>query len=584
MTAPPEIPLTQAARLVLERRYLQRDDRRNAVETPAQMFRRVADNVARAETAYGANPAALAQPAYDAMCRLEFLPNSPTLMNAGLDIQQLAACFVLPVEDSLPGIFDALKYAALIHQSGGGTGFAFSRLRPANDIVQSTHGVASGPLSFMHVFDAATDAIKQGGTRRGANMAILNVDHPDIEAFIRAKADRHSLTNFNLSVAVTDEFMHAVVAGHEVALINPRTGRQVGSRNARALFDLLAEQAWAHGDPGLVFIDRINRDNPTPQLGAMESTNPCGEQPLLPYESCTLGSIDVSKFVADDDLNWDRLGATVDLAVQFLDDVIDQNRYPSPEIGRMTHSTRKIGLGLMGFADLLLLLHVPYDSSTGLEWAQRLMEFIRTRANQASAALGKVRGAFPAWPGSIFAPDGPPYRNATRTTIAPTGTLSIIAGCSGGIEPVYALAFVRRHYLDHDDPKRLTEIPEVQPILKRLAEEDGWWTDALQAHLFRGGSLRDWDAAPDWAREVFVTAYDVPWEAHVRMQATFQRHVDNAVSKTVNIAADAGAEDVAAAYLLAWREGCKGITVYRDSSRAAQVLSHLSIGPDSDWR
>ena len=583
MTAPGPIPLSDTARLVLERRYLQRDEGRDAVESPEQMFRRVAENVAAAETRHGEPVEPWADRIYAAMARLEFLPNSPTLMNAGLEIQQLAACFVLPVEDSLPGIFDALKFAALIHQSGGGTGFTFSHLRPANDIVQSTHGVASGPVSFMHVFDAATEAIKQGGARRGANMAILNVDHPDIEEFIRAKANGQSLTNFNLSVAVTDAFLEAVPRGEDVALVNPRTGRPVGSSNARALFELLAEQAWRHGDPGLIFLDRINEANPTPQLGPIESTNPCGEQPLLPNESCTLGSIDVSKFVSGGDLEWDRLGDTVALAVRFLDDVIDQNRYPSARIAAMTRSTRKIGLGLMGFADLLIQLRIPYGSEAGLAWGERLMRFVQERAQAASRALAETRGLFPTWAGSVFDPGGPRYRNATRTTIAPTGTLSLIAGCSSGIEPLYALAFLRHHYLERDEPDRLTEIRDVHLPLQRTAMAEGWWSEALLTHLLGGGSLRDWPEAPAEAGTVFVTAYDIHWKWHVRMQAAFQRHVDNAVSKTINFPATATPAEIAAAFLLAWREGCKGITVYRDTSRVQQVLSHQPLNPDSDW-
>jgi ribonucleoside-diphosphate reductase alpha chain len=573
-------------RLVLERRYLQRDADGGTIESVEGMFRRVADNVAEGERAYGGDVGETADRAYEAMSRLEFLPNSPTLMNAGLGIQQLAACFVLPIDDSLPGIFDALKYAALIHQSGGGTGFAFSRLRPANDPVQSTHGVASGPVSFMHVFDAATDAIKQGGTRRGANMAILNVDHPDIEAFIRAKENGDRLTNFNLSVAVSDAFMDAAVEGNDVALINPRNGEQVATRNATDLFALLSAQAWQHGDPGLVFLDRINRDNPTPALGVIESTNPCGEQPLLPNESCTLGSIDVSKYVNDegDDIVWDRLADTINVAVRFLDNVIDQNRYPSAEIEQTTQRTRKIGLGIMGFADLLIACRVAYDSLAGLAWAERLMEFVRTHADTASEDLANKRGVFPSWDGSIFSGDGRRLRNATRTTIAPTGTLSIIAGCSSGIEPLFALAYQRQHYLDGDDPSRLAQFTEVSPSLRRAAESDGWWSDALRDHLEHGGTLQGWDPAPEWARKSFVTAHEIDASWHVRMQAAFQRHVDNAVSKTVNIAVSATPQDVEDAYRLAWREGCKGITVYRDQSRRAQVLSHIDVDPDVDWR
>ncbi len=585
------IELTDAARLVLERRYLRRDDAMQIVETPQGMFRRVAASLIAAEqssseqSAPGAaerEAAALAieAAAFGSMSRLEFLPNSPTLMNAGSEGQQLAACFVLPVEDSLSDIFDTLKYTALIHQSGGGTGFTFSHLRPANDIVHSTHGVASGPVSFMHVFDAATDAIKQGGKRRGANMAILSVDHPDIEAFIQAKADREVLHNFNLSVAVTDAFMRAVESGGDYSLTNPRTGEAIASRNARAVFDQLVQGAWATGDPGLVFSDRINADNPTPALGDIESTNPCGEQPLLPYESCTLGSIDISKFSLDQDLatpvsdlDWDRLGETVDLAIRLLDNVIDVNRYPSNAIRDRTLSTRKVGLGVMGFADLLYRLRCPYNSENALAWADRLMRFISQRANAQSQALGATRGPFLAWPESIYAPDGPRYRNATRTTIAPTGTLSIIAGCSSGIEPAFGLSFLRRHHLSEDDPNSLTEIPDTNRVFRAVALEEGWWSAELEDHLLHGEPLSEWTDAPSEARSVFVTAHEIGPEWHIRMQATFQRHVDNAVSKTINFPRDATTDDIGRAYLLAWQEDCKGITVYRDRSRAHQVLS-----------
>ena len=583
MSPDPSIPLSETARMVLASRYQQRDADGRLTETPAQLFRRVADNVAAAEARYGDDPAALADAACGLMARLEFLPNSPTLMNAGLDIQQLSACFVLPVEDSLAGIFDTLKYTALIHQSGGGTGFSFSRLRPAQDVVQSTHGVASGPLSFMRVFDAATEAIKQGGTRRGANMAILAVDHPDIEAFIDAKTTASGFTNFNLSVAVTDAFMHAVERGADYALHNPRTGLEVGHRPARDIFQRIAKAAWTGGDPGIVFLDRINRDNPTPHLGAIESTNPCGEQPLLPYESCTLGSIDVSKFALDGDLDWERLGLAVGVGVRFLDDVIDVNRYPSAQIAQMTMQTRKVGLGVMGFADLLYRLGVAYNSDTALQWAERVMDFIRQQADTTSEALGVARGPFPAWRGSVHEAAGRRFRNATRTTVAPTGTLSIIAGCSGGIEPVYALAFVRHQHLERDDPARVSDLTELHPDFRAAAEAGGWWSAALRDHLLRGESLQTWPAAPPAARRLFVTAHDLTPAWHVRMQAAFQRHVDNAVSKTVNFGASATPDDISLAYLLAWHEGCKGITVYRDRSRNEQVFSHLDPTPEDDW-
>ena len=586
MPATPDEPeLSDAARVVLERRYLRRDDALDTIETPSQMFHRVAQAVAQAESRHGGDPAAFAERAFALMQSLRFLPNSPTLMNAGLELQQLAACFVLPVEDSLPGIFDSLKHAALIHQSGGGTGFAFSRLRPSNDLVQTTHGVASGPVSFMEVYDAATDAIKQGGARRGANMAILDVRHPDIERFVRAKDESAKLRNFNLSVAVDDAFMQAALDDSDYALVNPRNGQEVGRRSARELLSLISAQAWQYGDPGIVFLDRINRDNPTPELGAIESTNPCGEQPLLPYESCTLGSIDGSKFVTPDGstLDWDELADAIDLAVRFLDNVIDVNQYPSPEIARATLSTRKIGLGLMGFADLLFALGIPYDSDAALAQASELAAFVQQRANAASEALGAERGAFPAWQGSIFDPGGPRYRHATRTTVAPTGTISIIAGCSGGIEPVFALAYERRHHLDASDPGRLTRLRDVHPALRRIGQDAGWWNDAVAEHLAAGGALRDAPGTrPAGAVRVFVTAHEIAWPWHVRMQAAFQRHVDNAVSKTINFAHDAPRNDVRSAFVMAWREGCKGITVYRDGSRAEQVFARVGIDEAAD--
>ena len=573
-----EIALTEHARLVLERRYLRLDDQQRAIETPAEMFRRVADNVAVIAASYGGDPEVLADAAYAVMARLEFLPNSPTLMNAGAELQQLAACFVLPVDDSLAGIFETLKEAALIHQSGGGTGFAFSHLRPANDVVHSTHGVASGPVSFMEVFDAATETIRQGGRRRGANMAILRVDHPDVERFVRAKAETGKLHNFNLSVAASDAFMRAVEDGDDYELVNPRSGEIAGTRGAREMFELIAQAAWEVGDPGLVFIDAVDRANPTPKLGALESTNPCGEQPLLAHESCTLGSIDVSKFAGDGgEIDWDRLGETVDLAVHFLDNVIDANCYPTPEIATATKRTRKIGLGVMGFAGLLSQGGVRYDSEEALAKAAELMRFISERADAASAALAEERGAFPSWTGSIFEPKGVRYRNATRTTIAPTGTLSLIANCSSGIEPVFGLAFRRRHFLDADDADEVTEFIDVDRVLQEIGRAEGWWSEEIRDHLLAGGSLAERTDVPDAAKELFVTAHEIAPESHVRMQAAFQRHTDNAVSKTINFPKDASTAEIADAYLLAWREGCKGITVYRDGSQDQQVLSHLTV-------
>ena len=603
-------PLSDNARVVLERRYLAKDARGKLTETPEQLFRRVAHNIALAEAKFVAPARADATVAeyearfYDLMTSLRFLPNSPTLGNAGRAMQQLSACFVLPVEDSMERIFESLKDTALIHQSGGGTGFAFSRLRPAGDIVASTGGVASGPVSFMRVYDAATESIKQGGTRRGANMAILSVDHPDIETFINVKSDMTALQNFNISVAVTERFMRAVGRGESYELINPRTKKVARTAEARAIFKQLVHNAWKNGDPGLVFLDRINRDNPTPQLGRIEATNPCGEQPLLPYESCNLGSINLSRFVtgapasarrrnghrgagATADIDWDALGEAIPACVRFLDDVIEQNRYPIPPIDEMTRQTRKIGLGVMGWADLLFHLRIRYDSEPAIELAARVMSFIQERADAASIALAQERGVFPAWHGSIYDPasgdkrGGPRYRNSTRTTVAPTGTLSIIADCSGGIEPAFALAFMRQHYLDRKDPSKATQLPEVNRTFRAVAEREGFYSDELIAYLAEGGALADRDDVPAWVKDVFRTSHDIDPEWHVKMQAAFQRHTDNAVSKTINFRNDATVADVEQAYMLAYREGCKGITVYRDGSRDHQVLSHATArGPE----
>ncbi len=613
--ADPPIELADNARIVLERRYLAKDERGNVTETPEQLVRRVARTIAQAEAAYaepGRARAAVDEAEtnfYDLIASMTFLPNSPTLGNAGRPLQQLAACFVLPVEDSMTGIFESLKDTALIHQSGGGTGFAFSRLRPAGDRVASTGGVASGPVSFMRVFDAATESIKQGGTRRGANMAILNVEHPDIEAFINVKSDMTALQNFNISVAVTERFMQAVERDEEYDLINPRTKKRAGKRRARDIFRQIIVNAWQNGDPGLVIIARINRDNPTPQLGRIEATNPCGEQPLLPYESCNLGSINLSKFVREvattrangarrrrngaaphavlASFDWDALAAVIPLCVRFLDNVIDQNQYPIPQIEGMTKSTRKIGLGVMGWANVLFKLRIAYGSDESIALAERVMAFVQQHADRASEELAKERGVFPAWRGSAY--DRAPgdarkrrrFRNSTRTTVAPTGTLSIIADCSGGIEPAFALAFMRKHYLDRKDPSKATRLPEVNKTFRAAAEAGGFYSNDLIAYLAEGGALSDRADVPEWAKRVFVASHDIPPEAHVNMQAAFQRHTDNAVSKTINFRADAAIEDVEAAYMLAYREGCKGITVYRDGSRDHQVLSHITArGPE----
>ena len=565
---------SENAMRVLEKRYLKTDKHLHVTETPFDMFRRVAKNIASAELIYDADAdvGLWEEEFYRIMSNLEFIPNSPTLMNAGRDLQQLSACFVLPISDSMESIFDTIKHTALIHKSGGGTGFSFSRLRPAGDTVGSTGKVASGPVSFMKAFDAATDVIKQGGMRRGANMAILNVDHPDIEEFITAKASSNKLTNFNLSVAASDSFMAAVEAGASYDLRNPRDGSVQKQLKAKDVFDKIVEMAWRTGDPGLVFIDGINGKNPTPQLGAIESTNPCGEQPLLPYESCNLGSINLSKVIVDDkngksEIDYDKLAEIVKLAVRFLDNVIDKNKFPLPEIETQTKKTRKIGLGVMGFADMLIKLRIPYDSEGALEIAEKVMKFINDTAIEASAALAETRGVFPAFEGSD--PEvlgGHRVRNATITTIAPTGTLSIIANCSSGIEPLFALSYVR-HILDGD------ELVEVNPYFEDVARKEGFYSPKLMKELARRGSLHGIDGIPDWVKQVFVTAHDISPEWHIRMQAAFQRSTHNAVSKTINFPQSATKEDVSRAYMLAYEMGCKGITIYRDRSKDAQVLN-----------
>ncbi|HJX13068.1 MAG TPA: vitamin B12-dependent ribonucleotide reductase [Dehalococcoidales bacterium] len=565
--------LTDTALHVLERRYLKKDKQGKVIEKPEDMFRRVARAIAAAELIHDskASVKAIEDEFYRLMTRLEFLPNSPTLMNAGKELGQLSACFVLPVEDSMESIFDAVKYTALIHKSGGGTGFSFSRLRPEQDRVGSTGGVASGPVSFIKAFDTATDVIKQGGTRRGANMGILNIDHPDIIKFIESKQDMTSLTNFNISVALTSDFMEAVKAGTEFGLINPRTKEETARLNAKEVFDKIVDMAWRTGDPGIVFIDRINDDNPTPHLGKIESTNPCGEQPLLPYESCNLASINLARMVRKTggayEIDYPRLGQTVRTGVRFLDNVIDVNRFPLKQIEEMTKKTRKIGLGIMGFADLLVMLGIPYDSAEALQLAGDIMRFINNEAMEASAALAGERGAFPAFKGSVYdVPGGPKVRNATRTTIAPTGTLSMIAGCSSGIEPLFALSYTKT-VLDG------TPFVEVNPYFEEAARHGGFYSDALMRKLAEGASLGDIKGVPDEVKRVFVTAHEITPEWHVKMQAAFQKATNNAVSKTINFPESATREDVARAYRLAYEEGLKGITIYRDHSRDAQVLT-----------
>jgi len=565
--------LSENALTVLKRRYLRKNADGQIVETPEQMFKRVAHHIAKAEKNYGgeAEKRRMEEIFYEMMTDLKFLPNSPTLMNAGRTLGQLAACFVLPIEDSMEGIFGSLKNAALIHKSGGGTGFSFSRLRPKNSQVGTTGGVASGPVSFMKIFNTATEQVKQGGTRRGANMAVLRVDHPDILEFITSKEDNRDLNNFNISVGITDAFMEALQNGEPYDLIDPRNHKKVGELDAGEVYTALVKQAWKNGDPGILFLDRTNRDNPTPALGSIESTNPCGEQPLLPMEACNLGSINLAKFVIENNeqpvIDYEGLRETVWRAVRFLDNTIDMSRYPMPEIDRLVKGNRKIGLGVMGFADLLFLLQIPYNSEKALETAEEIMAFVQETSHAASRSLASERGVFENFDKSIFkGRPGCEYRNATTTTIAPTGTLSIIAGCSSGIEPLFALSFVRR-VMDDD------RLVEVNPYFEKAARERGFFSEELMDIIARKGSIQDMPEIPEEVRRVFVSAHDVSPEWHIRIQAAFQKHTDNAVSKTVNLPRDATADDVKKVYDLAYELGCKGVTIYRDGSKEHQVLS-----------
>ena len=580
--------LTDNSQVVLKRRYLSKDREGNILEDPDGMFRRVAHNLSLADLNYQPvtemERQATEEEFYDVMRSLEFMPNSPTLMNAGRELQQLSACFVLPVDDSLESIFTRVRQTALIHKSGGGTGFSFSRLRPEGDVVGSTGGVASGPVSFINAFDAATDVVKQGGTRRGANMGILNVNHPDVLRFIHAKEDGEHLVNFNISVAVTEDFMRQVEQGQDYDLINPRTNEVTGRLNAREVFNRLTAMAWQTGDPGIVFLDRINRDNPNPQLGYIESTNPCGEQPLLPFESCNLGSLNVARMVhytGDDvQMDWSRLARAVRTGVHLLDNVIDMNNYPIEEIEEMSKKTRRIGMGIMGFSDLLVQLGIRYDSEKALELGTEVMRRIQEETYKASMELAEKRGPFPAWEGSIYNKPGQVrrMRNSAPVTIAPTGTISIISGASSGIEPLFALSYVR-NVMDN------TRLVEGNPYFEAVARHEGFYSPELMEQLAQTGSLSHLEGelnVPEWVKDVFRTSHDITPEWHVRMQAAFQKHTDNSVSKTINFPSEATIADVAQAYLLAYETGCKGITVYRDGSKAGQVLSTGETGSTSE--
>lgn len=596
-----DLKLSENSFKVLEKRYLKRDKEGNCIETPADMFRRVASSIAKAELQYGKSEAEASQLAnkfYEAITNLYFMPNSPTLMNAGRELGQLSACFVLPVEDSLEGIFETVKNTALIHKSGGGTGFSFSRLRPKNDVVRSTMGVSSGPVSFMEVFNAATEAVKQGGTRRGANMGILRVDHPDIIDFINCKSDNNKLNNFNISVAITDKFMEALKAGTDYDLVHPNTKKPVGRLSAKQVFDLIVDGAWRNGEPGIVFIDKMNADNPTPQIGDIESTNPCGEVPLLAYEACNLGSINLGLMVKEGangpEVDWNTLEEITKLSIHFLDDVITVNNYPLPVIADMVQNNRKIGLGVMGWADMLMKMGLSYNSAEGTKLAYEIMEFIDFHSKVKSIELSKERGAFNNFKGSIYE-NGDfltkkytgksagiitdadwknldaqikefGIRNATTTCIAPTGTISMIASASGGVEPLFGLVFLR-NVMDG------TEMLEINPVFEKYAKENGFYSNELMKEISATGSVAHVGGVTDKVKEIFSTAHDVSPEWHVKMQAAFQLHTDNAVSKTVNFEEHATRQDIEQAYLLAFDNNLKGITVYRNNSRTFQPMN-----------
>ena len=592
-----KVELSENAIKVLERRYLKRDENGVCVETPATMFRRVADSIAKGQLEYGVSESEtkkLADEYYEMITKRYFMPNSPTLMNAGRELGQLSACFVLPVEDSLEGIFEAIKNTALIHKSGGGTGFSFSRLRAKNSVVKSTMGVSSGPVSFMEVFNAATEAVKQGGTRRGANMGILRVDHPDILEFINCKNDTSRLNNFNISVAITDKFMEALKKGTDYELINPNNGTVAGTMSAKHIFDLIVDSAWRTGEPGIIFIDTMNVDNPTPQLGQIESTNPCGEVPLLPFEACNLGSINLGLMVENGKINWDKLAEVTRLSIRFLDDVITVNNYPLPKIAEMVSNNRKIGLGVMGWADMLMKMETSYSSEEGVKLGAQVMEFIDYHSKVESIELAKKRGSFANFKGSIY--DNQHFlenkykgksagmitddmwkdldeqiekfgiRNATTTCIAPTGTISMIASASGGIEPLFGLVFMR-NIMDG------TEMLEVNPIFKEYAINHGIYSEELMRKISEEGTIAHIEGVDDKTKQIFVTAHDVTPYWHVKMQAAFQLHTDNAVSKTVNFVESATREDIENTYMLAYENHLKGITVYRNNCRPIQPMN-----------
>ena len=564
-----DVGLSINALKVLEKRYLRKNDQGEIIETPRALFHRVADNIAEADKLYDKNAdlKKTADEFFEFMISLDFMPNSPTLMNAGTKLQQLAACYVLPIEDNMECIFESVKNTALIHQSGGGTGFSFSQIRPKGDLVKSTGGIASGPISFMTVFDAATETIKQGGKRRGANMGILNIDHPDILNFIVAKEKEHMLNNFNLSVGITEKFMKAVKANADYELLNPRDGEVRSKLNAKEVFDLIASLAWKNGEPGIIFLDRLNKDNPTPHIGKIESTNPCGEQPLLPYESCNLGSINLGNVIVEGKVDFEHLKKAVWISVHFLDNVIDMCKYPLDKIDQMVKANRKIGLGVMGWADMLTKLSIPYNSEKALKKAEELMKFISDEAKNASLELAKKRGVFSNFKGSTYdtGKSEDRVRNSTRITIAPTGTISIIANCSSGIEPLFAISYIR-NVMDN------VEMLEVNPEFKRVAKDQLFYSDALMKKIASTGSVQNIEQVPDDVKKVFATAHSITPEWHIRMQGAFQKYTDNAVSKTVNFPHDATIEDVRKVYELAYELGCKGVTVYRDMSRKGQVL------------